>query len=163
MIARYSFCESVDVGAVPGLNDSLVQDWVTSYLHGKGEDAEGDYSAYVVVTAVDTDTGPAVEMACNLDHVGVVLADRMENSNLAGVAAQSKKRNFFDTAGRSVDMASLLASRRIGMVVARKSEETADSNSLTSEDRMELVVESGIVASNQVKDAPAAHCQTVFD
>jgi hypothetical protein len=116
-----------------------------------------------VVDAADTDTGPAVEMACNLDHFGVVLADRMENSNLAGVAAQSKRRNFSDTAGRLVDMASLLASRRIDMVVARKSEESADSNSLTCEDRMELVVESGIVASNQATDAPAAHCQTMFD
>ena len=97
---------------------------------------------------MDTDAGPAVETPCNLDHVEVVLADRMESSSLAGVAAHSKRRNFFDTAGLLVDMASLLASPHIDMVVARRSEETADLDLVTSEDRTDLVVESSIVVSN---------------
>jgi hypothetical protein len=110
-----------------------------------------------------TDAVPAVETAYNLDHVGVVLVDRMKSSKLGGTAAENKRRNSFDTAGLSADMASLLAFPHTDMVVVPKSGETADLDLVTSEDRTELLVGSGIVVSNQATEPPAARCQTMLD
>jgi hypothetical protein len=101
-------------------------------------------------------------MADMLDYEAVAMLDYRESSRTEEAVAGDERRNFFDIADLSADMAFLPASPPTGMVEALEAQVAVGVVGLKLagwEDRNELIVVIGSEASAPAADAAVARCQ----